>query len=315
MPKRSNKFQALVYRIESAFHEASARVEESALVLNEATGKREEIDVLASFEVGGRVYRTGVAVRERTRDKGDKEWIRALSVQRTQCKLDRIIAVHSRGFTSTATKIARECNAELIHPNRLRDEKLRDALLPVDGVDITRFRFHTWGYQSRAKGSPPISTDDPALMIPGGSTYEVSELKDMVKSSLLRQTSSADMTESDRKHFDSGNLMIIRFRIPLADGAALSYPSGQHFRVSHMVGEVEMQHVHARFDVQRVFHYAGSNVLVGEDPRFEDNAHLTIVPNEGAQLKVQATVPLDPGNSVSVLEFPEFRVAGLSDLK
>ncbi len=77
MPKRSNEFQALICRIESALHGTAASVVESALVPNDSTGRREEIDVLLSFKTGGRTYTTGIAVRHRSR-KGDKEWIRAL---------------------------------------------------------------------------------------------------------------------------------------------------------------------------------------------------------------------------------------------
>ena len=88
MPQVTNPFQAMVKRIEAALQGTSVRVEGSALVENHVTGKRDEIDVLISIEIGGRELRIGVACQDRSRPAGPT-WIRELANQRDELRLDR----------------------------------------------------------------------------------------------------------------------------------------------------------------------------------------------------------------------------------
>ena len=81
MPQRTNQFQGLVKRIETALHDVDVDIKESALVTNYRSGKKDEIDVLVTFSMAGREFRTAISVRDRGR-KGNPDWIRALRSQR-----------------------------------------------------------------------------------------------------------------------------------------------------------------------------------------------------------------------------------------
>lgn len=312
MPKRSNEFQALIYRIESALHGSDVIVEESAEVPNETSGKTEEIDVLITHQLGGRTYKTGVAVQYRSRDKGSPSWIRDLSVQRTQLKLDRMVAVHSRGFTKSAAQIAHDLNVQLVSPHEIDDPQLQEALLPVDALILTRFRLHTLGYQSDANVSFPKSASDSLLHISSRNAFDRSNIEDLIHQTLIHCIPNSALTDAERSHLESGHLVVTRFRIPLAPNSAITDPSGTSLPVSHLVGKAEIQWVHARFDETAVLDYSGRAVIAGTDPRFHQKAQLTIVESDQNDLKIEAVVPLEPGDTPMFLDIPSMPIPQLS---
>ncbi len=305
MPQRSNAFQALIHRIESVLHDAPAKVDESMLVLNEDTGKTEEIDIVVSFEVGGRAYRTGIAVRERKRDKGDKDWIRALGAQRTECKLDRMIAVHSLGFSGSARKVAKTHNVELIHPAAINDEQLLQILLPVDGVDLSRAQFHSLGFQSNEKN--PKGDGKLKLLVPEREPYDEPALHALVHVALQRDVPR--VSESGER-LDIGRLLNIRFRALLKVGTEIELDSGERYAVTYMVGNVEMQLVRASFGEASVVDYGGTPVLSAKGDVPE--SHLTTRPAGDGKVKVEAKVLMDPGPSPIDLDLPDLRIDELA---
>ncbi len=232
-------------------------------------------------------------------------------MQRTQCKLDRIVAVHSRGFTSSAKKIAKECNVELIEACEISDAELREALLPVDGVEMCRLRIRYIGMQAQVQADRRPS-DDAVLCIQGRPPLNWPQIEDLVRTSLRREVRLLTRSECNRQYLDGGRLLVIRFRIPLAPTAELVFPSGEHFAVSHVAGEAEMQRVCTHFQQTRVLDYAGCPVLVGKDPQAQGEARLTVVPTDNGRLAVAAVVLMDPGDSELTLELPDLRAEGLS---
>jgi hypothetical protein len=312
VPKRSNEFQALIHKIESLLHDKAAKVEESAMVLNTYTGKHQEIDILVTFEVGGQIYRTGFQVRQRSRDKSGPGWINELSQQRIQCQLDRMVAVHSHGFTSTAKEIANRLDVKLIELSAITDELIQEALLVVDAVHFYRVRFHYVGYQSHEEWSPSDSAKVSKLHIPGRTPLDPSKIQDLLDPALRREVESSEFTEAERRHLETGKLVEMKFRVPLAPGSFVALSSGNQYPVSHMVGKAEMQRIHAQFDEIQVLDYGGRPVLVGDDPNFDGQSQLVIVPDNDGDFKVKATFPLDTRGPVLKLEFPEIRVEELS---
>ena len=77
------------------------------MVYDHRAKKNIEVDVLLEFSTGGVKYRTGIECRDHAR-KGEPDWIRALATKRDDCRLDKIVAVHSRGFTKGAVELAQE---------------------------------------------------------------------------------------------------------------------------------------------------------------------------------------------------------------
>ena len=101
MPRRTNAFQKLVAQIERALHGSGATVEESAMIRDFQSDTDIEVDVLITFDKGGRAYRTAIECRAHRRPQS-KAWIRELAQKRDDCRLDCIVAASESGFSKPA---------------------------------------------------------------------------------------------------------------------------------------------------------------------------------------------------------------------
>jgi len=105
MPQRTNAFQELIAWLQRWIHDPDVTITESAMIRNYETNKDIEVDVLIEFTKGER-FRCAFECRDHKRDKGDPPWIDHLYGKRDQCRLDKMVAVHSRGFTASAITLA-----------------------------------------------------------------------------------------------------------------------------------------------------------------------------------------------------------------
>ncbi|SFJ69580.1 restriction endonuclease [Planctomicrobium piriforme] len=105
MPKRTNRFQTLFFEIQRVIADNGTVVVESDELMNHSTGNREEIDVVIRFQNSGYFYVVGIQCRDHKR-KANPGWIRDLKQQRDDCRLAKMIAVHSAGFSKAAKKAA-----------------------------------------------------------------------------------------------------------------------------------------------------------------------------------------------------------------
>lgn len=112
MPKRTNTFQRLVVWLQESLAGLDARVTESAMIMDHSCGEELEVDILVEFHKAGVRYRTVLECRDHSRNAG-RDWIRDLKTKRDSCRLDKIIAVHSKGFSSSAGRAAQEHNIPL----------------------------------------------------------------------------------------------------------------------------------------------------------------------------------------------------------
>ena len=119
MPRRSNKFQALVLRIYAAMESVhGAKVEESVLLPEEHADSRREVDVLVTRLVGGRSMR--IAIEARDHDRGqDITWVDSLIGKYHDLGVNAVIAISHSPFTRTAEQKA-------IH-HRIQLLELREA--------------------------------------------------------------------------------------------------------------------------------------------------------------------------------------------
>src|SRR5574342_265432 len=69
-----------------------------------------EVDILIEFSKMGALYRTCIECRDHQTRKGGPAWIRELNTKRDDCRFDKMVAVHSRGFTKSAIELARQHN-------------------------------------------------------------------------------------------------------------------------------------------------------------------------------------------------------------
>ena len=132
MPQRTNAFQQLVKRIETALHGTQANVVESAMIHDFDAETDVEIDVLVTFRVAGREYRSAIECRDHGRKQGPS-WIRDLRTKRDACRLDKIVAVSSSGFSGTAQTAAEKYGIQIVHPEENKTDWV-DAITPSTAV-------------------------------------------------------------------------------------------------------------------------------------------------------------------------------------
>jgi hypothetical protein len=132
MPQRTNEFQQLIKRVETALHGTQTNVVESAMVHDFDAETDVEIDILVTFSIAGREYRVGIECRDHKRAQGPS-WIRDLRTKRDACRLDKIIGVSSSGFSSTAQTAAEKYGIETVHPKEDKTDWI-DAITPSKGI-------------------------------------------------------------------------------------------------------------------------------------------------------------------------------------
>lgn len=160
MPKRSNDFQNLMARIQEAISGPNSKVEESAMVYNRFSEKEEEIDILLTFDGHGHdKVRFGIQCRDHSRPSSP-DWIKSLKTQRDGCGLDRMIAVHSKGFTEAAYREADAHSIDAWTVSQASDVKWSKVL-------VQRMRFERRPYIKSVElfpapmeidGQPVVST-------------------------------------------------------------------------------------------------------------------------------------------------------------
>ena len=98
-------------------------------------GDEREIDVAVYLPAGPRTLVIGVECRGHGRS-GTKEWIDGLIGKYDGLPVDKIVAVHERGFTKGALKKAADAHIECVTLGRAR----QDVSRRVEGKDRSAFR-------------------------------------------------------------------------------------------------------------------------------------------------------------------------------
>jgi hypothetical protein len=161
MPQRTNAFQTLLSCIYAALHGKRAIVEESAMVRNYDSETDTEIDILITFDMGSNKYRTAIECQDRSRPAG-VSWISELKAKRDGCRLSRMIAVHSRGFTKSAKTLAERYGIEALTPKEMAASdslfKLIDPYTTV-ALQVTTCSFPEGIVFAFENGTPPAKVD------------------------------------------------------------------------------------------------------------------------------------------------------------
>jgi hypothetical protein len=104
MPRRTKAFQKLIASLEQAIAGNGGTVEESVLLTN-AHGEEQEVDVLLTYPVPGRVFREALECRDYKRAQ-TVEWIQQLIGKYQSLPVDRKTAVSSTTFSRKARALA-----------------------------------------------------------------------------------------------------------------------------------------------------------------------------------------------------------------
>ena len=142
MPRRSTPFQRMVFHVQQQLS-PGATVEESALLVDRATGSRREVDVVIRSGVGEHEVVVSLECLERKR-KATVQWVEQMAMKHQALPTNKLVLVSASGFTSTALEKAQALAI---------DTYSLDAALDVDWTryvgketefPLTWFEYHLW---------------------------------------------------------------------------------------------------------------------------------------------------------------------------
>jgi hypothetical protein len=177
-------------QVHAALYGKKAKVEESAMVYNYDSKSDTEIDILITFQMGGNTYRTAIECQERSRSAG-RPWISELKAKRDGCRLDKIIAVHSKGFTTSAKTQANTFGIEILTPKQIiAGDDFFEKIKPYTKLmfQISKCKFPNGIVFSFEKGPLPkkIEAGSSSLIFPGHNKITFKEfekgLREIVRS-------------------------------------------------------------------------------------------------------------------------------------
>jgi len=113
MPKRTNDFQALITHIYESTVPEVGTVTESGMVYDTEAEILREVDILVEYKFAGHEFSFIVECRDRSR-KETVEWIDALVGKVKSLKVNKVIAVSSKGFAAAAIAKAKANDIETL---------------------------------------------------------------------------------------------------------------------------------------------------------------------------------------------------------
>lgn len=120
MPKRTNDFQGLVTQIYKSIVPEGGRVTESGMVYDADAKILREVDILVEYKYAGHEFSFIVECRDRSR-KETVEWIDSLVGKTKSLKVNKVVAVSSKGFAETAINKAKENGIETLTLEAAKD--------------------------------------------------------------------------------------------------------------------------------------------------------------------------------------------------
>jgi hypothetical protein len=160
MPKRTNNFQSLVKRIYDQIVLEGGTVTESAELWDEEAKKVREVDILVCHEYAGHKFRSIIECRDRARSE-TVEWIDGLVGKTKSLKVDKVIAVSSKGFAAAAERKAKYNNIETITMREAQERDWANFLFKPGLLLISEETFEIKEIALTAKGrASPVENMD-----------------------------------------------------------------------------------------------------------------------------------------------------------
>jgi hypothetical protein len=227
------------------------------MVFNKDSGAEEEIDILISFPTGGRVYKTGVAVRQRGRKKkGSASWIRDLAVQRAGCGLDKIIAAHTSGFSPAAQKQANASNVDLVSILDVTDADLLEAIGPFEGLEFFKTRSCKIQFVAATTPRQPVDWAD-VVSIGGRPAGTAREFRRFVCDALHKAVSEAPGCSGRAPRRDRDTVFKFNFLVEFPRSSYVLHSNGYKTRIKGANGSAEVLRVQRAFQQIEAITYNG----------------------------------------------------------
>jgi len=288
MPHRTNPFQYLMTQIQAALHGKKAKVEESAMVYNYDSQTKTEVDILITFEIGSTSYRTAIECQDRSRPAGTS-WISELKTKRDGCRLDKIIAIHSKGFTDSAKTMAEKYGIEILTPKNITEkDKIFEKINPYTRLafQISKCKFPEGIVFSFEKGILPkkAEPDSSNLIFPDRSMISINEfekaLREIVRSFWIKKEydlAETTFNQVEEKEINENILVQVSF----LNGAKLNFTDGTCLSVisAKADGEITLK----TMVINKLNHISPKNSIIathGEVDLLGKKASLTLTKQE-----------------------------------
>ncbi len=277
MPKRTNSFQGLVKRIESALHGQQAKVEESAMVHNYSSQTKNEVDILITFDIGAREYRTGIECRDHGRKAGP-DWIRDMKTKRDDCKLDKIVAVHATGFSGPALKEASWHGIETITLGGGEPANWLGTVYPIMTMELTSVPHFETHLVIPFRVSAPLNIEQSTVRLPSGRTMALQDAGTSLRKAIVeyfetkpRRTEKCPESRDEEYQFT--------FSAPFQDGTKIIFPNGEATQVLAIDGRAVVRRTTSFHESGLAFDYKGTKVCDIPGDVTGRNSHLTFTGN------------------------------------
>lgn len=163
MPRRTNRFQQLVFLLQTQLAER-ALVTESDMLRDQRTGSLSEVDVTLKTEVNGIPITVGIECTAEGR-RADINWVRRMVTKRDDLRIHKMVLVSEKGFSKDAGKLAESHNIDTF---TLREATDRDWMHYISDriLNLATMTFDVAGVRVDAgSGSLDVSMDD-AVRVP-----------------------------------------------------------------------------------------------------------------------------------------------------
>lgn len=140
MPKRTNRFQQLIYMIQRQLAGTNAVVTESRFLTNRHTGIPAEIDVVIEGKIAGHNVTLGIECTAGSRP-ATIEWVNEMIGKHRGMPIDRSILVSESGFTRNAKKNADANGVLAITLTEAQDADWKQVVGSLDTLVLGSWEF------------------------------------------------------------------------------------------------------------------------------------------------------------------------------
>ena len=177
MPRRTNQFQRLITLINASLA-GHAKVVESAMLTDKATGEQREVDVLITTSASGYEVNIAIEVVAHKRKAGTP-WVESMHSKHSSLETDKVILVSESGFSAPALKKARFYGFEAVTIDAAltADWKVAAELTATGFFELTTFNYTcTLVYESEVGTRQQIKVPSNAVVSSDTTKYTLDGL-------------------------------------------------------------------------------------------------------------------------------------------
>ena len=218
MPKRSNRFQKLIYALHKQLN-AEATVTESKLLVDRVTKIEREVDIVIDATTGDLDITIGIEVISHNR-RADLEWLNQMWGKHKNLPTDKLVLVSKSGFTETAIEEGRTLGIELM---TLNEAIVADWTLIVNKLkEVFLARCHFTPTECRAILVEEYQQPDNPIVGPDLILYNSQDQPQGTLLEIIQQVlNQPSILENIYNREDRMKVSSFEIKFPVADGSYL----------------------------------------------------------------------------------------------